>query len=135
RVMNDANYQQFSWVFNKRPVQFMFDPSDNIVLKQGTTTVGIIDEQIIKGYFRLFQNHPNPAQNQTRITYELVNPSVITLEVIDILGKVVKSYVYSARPAGMNSVDLDCSALPSGVYYYRVKAGDVMQTKKMFITK
>lgn len=135
RVMNDYNYEAYLWVFNKRPIQFQFDPSDNIVLKEESTILGIIDEQITKGYFRLFQNQPNPAQNQTSITYELVSPADVTLEIIDIMGKVVKSHVYSSKPTGMNSVDLDCSAFPSGVYYYRVKAGDVMQTKKMVITK
>jgi aminopeptidase N len=135
RVMNDANYQQFSWVFNKQPNQFQFDPSDNIVLKEGSTILGIIDEQITKGYFRLFQNQPNPAQDQTRITYELVSPADVTLEIIDIMGKVVKSQVYSSRQAGMNSMEVDCAEFPSGVYYYRVKVGDVIQTKKMLITK
>jgi aminopeptidase N len=134
-IMNDQNYQQFSWVFNKRPVQFQFDPSDKIVLKQGYTLLGIIDEQITKGYFRLFQNYPNPAQNQTRITYELVNPSDVSLEIFNIMGKVEKSYVFPTRQTGLNSMDLDCSALPSGVYYYRIKAGAAMQTKKMIITK
>jgi aminopeptidase N len=135
RVMNDANYQQYSWVFNKRPIQFLFDPSDNILLKEESTVVGIIDEQVTEGYFRLFQNHPNPAKNETHITYELRGSSDVKLEIINIMGKVVTSHEYPSRPKGMNSIDLDCSALPSGVYSYRIKAGDVMQTKKMLITK
>jgi aminopeptidase N len=135
RVMNDVNYQQFSWAFNKRPVQFKFDPSDKIILKEESTVLGIIDDQLTKGYFHLFQNYPNPAQNQTRITYELVNPSDVTIEIFNIMGKVEKSYDFSSMQSGINSVDLDCSTLSSGVYYYRVKAGDVIKTKKMLITK
>jgi hypothetical protein len=133
--MNDANYQQFSWVFNKQPNQLQFDPNNKIILKQGYTLLGIIDEQNANGDLRLFQNHPNPAQNQTRITYELVAPSDVTLEIIDIMGKVVKSFVYLSMPTGMNSVDLDCSSLPSGIYYYRIKTGNGVKTKKMLITR
>jgi aminopeptidase N len=135
RVMNDANYQQFSWVFNKQPNQLQFDPNNKIILKQGYTLLGIIDDQNATGDLRLFQNYPNPAQNQTRITYELAAPSDVTLEIIDIMGKVVKSYAYLSKPTGLNSADLDCSSLPSGVYYYRIKTGNGVQTKKMLITR
>jgi aminopeptidase N len=135
RVMNDVNYQLFGWVFDKQPVQFRFDKNDLILLKEESTTVGIIDEQIADGSFRLFQNYPNPAKDQTRITYEMVNSADVTLEIINIMGKVVKSYTYLSRPKGLNSVDIDCSILPSGVYYYRIKAGDMMQTRKLIITK
>jgi aminopeptidase N len=134
-VMNDVNYQQFSWVFNKRPIQFLFDPSDKILLKEGNTVMGIIEDQASNGSFRLFQNYPNPAQEQTRITYELTKPAEVTIEIFDIMGKVEKSFIYSNIQTGLNSVDLDCSALPSGVYYYRVKTGDIMQTRKMLIAK
>jgi len=135
RVMNDVNYQLFEWVFDKRPGQFIFDPSDNILAKQDATTVGLIDEQTNGATFRLFQNNPNPAQNQTRISFELMNPSDVTIEIINIMGKVEKSYKYSSMQKGLNSVDIDCSSLSSGVYYYRVTAGEIVQTKKMLITK
>jgi aminopeptidase N len=135
RVMNDANYQQFGWIFNKQPIQFRFDKNDIILLKEDYTTVGIIDEQIANGSFRLFQNYPNPAKDQTRITFDLLNPSAVTIEIFNIMGTVLNSSVYSSRQAGMNSIDIDCSALSSGVYYYRVKVGNEIQTKKMLITK
>jgi hypothetical protein len=135
RVMNDVNYQLFEWIFDKRPGQFIFDPSDNILAKQDATAVGLIDEQTNGATFRLFQNHPNPARSQTRISFELMNPSDVTIEIINIMGKVEKSYTYPSRQKGLNSVDMDCSALASGVYYYRATAGEMVLTKKMLITR
>jgi len=134
RVMNDANYQLFEWVFSKRPVQLRFDPDDNILAKQDATTVGLIEGEPFNDSFRLFQNYPNPVQNQTRISFELTQPSDIKLEIINIMGKIVRSFSLISQQQGFNSVDVDCSGLPSGIYYYRLQAGETVKTKKMLIT-
>jgi aminopeptidase N len=135
RVMNDANYQLFEWIFDKRPGQLVFDPGDNILAKQDATVLGIIDEQAPAGSFRLFQNYPNPARNQTRISFDLPQPSDVSLEIMNTMGKREKSWSFSSRQAGINSIDIDVSDLAAGVYYYSVIAGDFIQTKKMLITK
>jgi aminopeptidase N len=134
RVMNDANYQLFEWVFSKRPVQLRFDPDDNILAKQDATTVGLIEGEPFNDSFRLFQNYPNPVQNQTRISFELTQPSDIKLEIINIMGEIVRSFSLISQQQGINSVDVDCSGLPSGIYYYRLQAGETVKTKKMLIT-
>ncbi len=133
RVMNDANYQQYSFLFSKQPTLLEFDPDNQVVLKQAATLVGIPEASAHNGS-HLFQNVPNPAINTTKVVYEIDHPTNIRLEILDITGRILATPVNEFKAAGKYSCDLDCSSYSSGLNYYRLKAGDVSLTKKMVIT-
>jgi aminopeptidase N len=134
RAMNDVNNQLFTWMFYKKPVRFEFDPTDEIVLKQGTTELGIAEPVALEG-FHLYQNIPNPATNETKIVYELMKDSHVHLDIMDIRGKIIASPVDEYDVKGKHWVDVDCSGFAPGSYFYEMQAGDYKQTRKMILTK
>lgn len=138
QVMNDNNYQRFSWTFNKPPstqVDLAFDPDDNIVLKEGSTAVGIQSDQGSDASLHLFQNIPNPSNNSTRIVYEIAKPMHVRFDVYDLSGRVVLSPYDVVKPAGKFFFDLDCSALSPGTYFYRMNADGSVLTRKLVISR
>ncbi|MBI3195129.1 MAG: T9SS type A sorting domain-containing protein, partial [Ignavibacteriae bacterium] len=85
--------------------------------------------------YALHQSYPNPFNPNTVIRYQLANNILVTLKVYDVLGRTVTTLVNEIQEAGEYSVELDGSELPSGVYYYRLTAGQFVQTNKMILTK
>ena len=85
--------------------------------------------------FSLSQNYPNPFNPTTVISYELPTNSFVVLKVFDVLGREVKSLVTERETAGNHSVAFNASNLPSGVYFYRLQAGSLMETKKLVLLK
>jgi hypothetical protein len=85
--------------------------------------------------FRLEQNYPNPFNPSTTIKYDLPKLSDVRLSVYDVLGREVSVLVNEKRDAGVHEVTLDGSGLASGVYLYRLQAGDIVSTKKMLVLK
>jgi aminopeptidase N len=134
RVMNDVNNQIFTWTFNKKPVQFDFDPDDEIVLKQGNTVLGNSVLNELEG-FHLYQNTPNPATNTTKIVYELKTDLHVHLDIMDISGKIITSPLDENAVSGKHWVDIDCSIFAPGIYFYTMQAGDYRQTRRMILTK
>jgi len=85
--------------------------------------------------FRLSQNYPNPFNPTTVISYELPANAAVRLRVYDILGREVETLVNKSQAAGGYSVTFDASKLPSGVYFYQMKAGSFISTAKMLVLK
>ena len=90
--------------------------------------------------FNLYQNYPNPFNPTTKIKYTI--PSVEThrnasvqLKVYDVLGRVVATLVNETKQPGEYEVEFNATLLPSGVYFYQLKAGEFIQTKKMILLK
>ena len=88
----------------------------------------------IKNY-ALDQNYPNPFNPTTTIHYEIPNNGIVTLKVYDILGNVVMTLVDGYKPQGKYSVNFNAGGLASGVYFYRLKAGDFIATRKLLLIK
>jgi hypothetical protein len=88
-----------------------------------------------EGGFDLAQNYPNPFNPSTTITFELPRASQVNLSVFDILGRGVSVLVNEWRDAGVHEVKFDGSNLPSGVYFYRLQAGDFTETKRLLLLK
>jgi photosystem II stability/assembly factor-like uncharacterized protein len=101
---------------------------------QGTTAVEESNTDI-PAEFSLGQNYPNPFNPSTVIKYQLVENSQVTLKVYDVLGKEVVTLVNSEQQTGTYSIDFDASHLSSGIYFYALSAGNVIQTKKMIVLK
>lgn len=85
--------------------------------------------------FRLDQNYPNPFNPTTTIDYQLPVASHVALKVYDILGREVTTLVDSREAPGDHAVTFNASRLPSGVYFYTLKAGDYTATNKMLMIK
>jgi aminopeptidase N len=134
RFMNDYDNQTYTWTFNKRPVMFKFDPDDQIVLKEGSTVLGIPEQVKMQG-FQLFQNIPNPAGANTKIVFELKNDTQVRIDITDISGKLITRPVDEYATAGKHSIDVNCTSFAPGVYYYTMKAGGFSQTRKMVIVQ
>jgi hypothetical protein len=85
--------------------------------------------------FALAQNYPNPFNPATTINYQIPAKSNVTLKIFNILGKEISTLVNEEKPAGLYQVNFDASNLPSGVYFYRLQAGNFAETKKMLLLK
>jgi hypothetical protein len=84
----------------------------------------------------LKQNYPNPFNPRTTIRYELSRTMTATLIVTDALGREVACLVKNKQhSAGAHSVQFDASGLPSGMYLYRLKTVEGIQTRKMVVMK
>jgi hypothetical protein len=97
--------------------------------------VGVINENMLPAVCALAQNYPNPFNPKTTIRYELPRGSQVRLSVFDILGREVSVLVDEKRDAGVYEVRFDGSALASGVYLYRLKAGDFVQTRRFILVR
>jgi hypothetical protein len=85
--------------------------------------------------FELQQNYPNPFNPSTIIEYSLPVHGFVTLQVYDVLGKKVKTLVETEQSQGRYSVEFNGREMPSGVYFYRLKAGDFTAAKKLLLMK
>ena len=85
--------------------------------------------------FVLNQNYPNPFNPSTNIKYSIPAAGIVTLKVYDLLGREVSTLVNEQQQAGTFDVVFDGSNLASGVYYYQLKAGELIATKKLMLTK
>ena len=91
---------------------------------------GGIPEQFI-----LSQNYPNPFNPTTAVGYQLPTASEVKLIVYDLLGREVAVLVNERKVVGSYEVKFDAAGLASGVYLYRLTAGDFVQTRKMVVIK
>lgn len=96
-----------------------------------------IDEQesYVPTEYSLNQNYPNPFNPLTRISYSLPNPSKVLLTIINIHGEQVARITEGVKSAGNHHVIWDASDSASGIYFYRLQAGEFVQTRKMVLLK
>ncbi len=85
--------------------------------------------------YALLQNYPNPFNPTTAISYQLKAVSYVSLKVYDALGKEVAILVNRTESPGTYTVSFNASGLPSGVYFYRLNAGNYTATNKMVVVK
>jgi hypothetical protein len=85
--------------------------------------------------FRLMQNYPNPFNYDTIIGYTIVSPSSVSLIIYDVLGNEISTLVNEGQEEGDYEVTFNASDLTSGVYYYRLKAGSLVKSRKMVLLK
>jgi predicted GH43/DUF377 family glycosyl hydrolase len=85
--------------------------------------------------FDLSQNFPNPFNPTTVINYSVPKAGFVNITVYDLLGREVKTLVSEEKAAGNYTVQFSGSSLASGIYFYRMQAGDFMQSKKMILLK
>jgi len=85
--------------------------------------------------FSLSQNYPNPFNPTTTITYKIPNENFVTLKIYNSLGEEITTLVNEVKQAGNYTVEFNGSSLPSGVYFYRLIAGNFVASKKMILMR
>jgi hypothetical protein len=85
--------------------------------------------------FELMQNYPNPFNPSTRIIYSIPEQSKVTLIIYGVAGNEVEILVNEEKPAGAYEIKWNAADLPSGIYFYQVRAGSFVETKKMILMK
>jgi hypothetical protein len=103
------------------------------MLENIVTSIG--DNGLSPQDFALEQNYPNPFNPSTTIKYSIREKSLATLKIYDVLGNEVTTLVNEVKPAGVYTIRFDASLLTSGVYFYKLSAGNFNQTKKMILLR
>jgi len=112
-----VDYNPYSF-FDCRPIRFIAASPENLPQE-----------------FSLSQNYPNPFNPITYIKYALPRNYYVSLEVYNILGQKVATLVDAEQKAGYKTARWDAGSLSSGIYFYRLQAGDFVQTRKMVVLK
>jgi hypothetical protein len=95
-----------------------------------------IDQQIILNPSSfILSSYPNPFNAQTTIQYSLPSQSPVSIDIFDILGRKIEALAEGLMPAGDHQAIWDASGQSSGIYFYRIKAGDKTETRKMVLMK
>ncbi len=105
------------------------------VYEIGTSVTGVENHKASNKGFNLSQNYPNPFNPTTNIRFTIPEQGLVTLKVYNLLGKEVTTLLHEQKNAGSYNVDFNADNLSSGVYFYTIKAGNFVQTKKMLLLK
>jgi len=121
------------------------DPFSIIGLETKLTdeVVSVENEELVLQSFILEQNYPNPFNPSTTIRFtipfviasETKQSQFVTLKVYDVLGNEVATLSNEEKPAGRYEVNFDASGLSSGIYFYKLQAGNFVETKKLVLMK
>ncbi len=120
-VLGESSKSVGIWKYNT--VSFNFTP------------VGVKDNNLTVDKFSLDQNYPNPFNPTTTINYTLSKRSNVELKVYNTLGQEVITLVNGEQEVGAHSIDFNASNLASGLYIYKIQAGNFTQSKKMMLLK
>ena len=108
---------------------------DSSCLKVYYSQTSIDEIRSSPGKFILEQNYPNPFNPTTTIRYSIPKEELVSLKISNSIGQEVAVLVYENKPAGNYEVDFNASGFSSGVYFYRLEAGEFYQIKKMVLIK
>jgi hypothetical protein len=113
----------------------VFSFNEHVLINSIITSVARPVGSSTPSSFLLFQNYPNPFNPTTVVHYNLPAQSHVILKVFDVLGREVVSLVDAIEQAGDQSITLDASHFPSGIYFYRLQAGHFSETKKFVLLR
>jgi hypothetical protein len=99
------------------------------------TLTGIGTEAALPVRYALEQNYPNPFNPSTKIQFSIVHRQLTIVKVFDVLGREVATLVNELKEPGTYTVQFNASSLASGVYFYRLQAGNFVQTKKLLLLR
>lgn len=106
-----------------------------VVNDTGLFAKGNMESSAIPSETKLYPNYPNPFNPTTQIKFSLKKAGLVSLIVYNSLGQVVANLVNDNKQAGNYSVNFDASKLASGIYLYKLVAGDYVKTEKMILMK
>ncbi len=131
---SQKNYSYEDKNINNGKYLYRLKQIDNDGQFKYSNTVEVVVNSIPKSY-ALKQNYPNPFNPTTKIGFQVPKLEFVSLKVYDVLGNEVVTLLNEKKSAGTYEINFDASSLSSGVYYYQVKAGNFVQTKKMIVLK
>jgi len=108
---------------------------DTIVVIGTCEKLTSVTDQAVPKVFALSQNYPNPFNPSTIINYQLPKSEHVLLRLYDAIGREVATLVDDYKPAGSYGVQFNAAKLSSGVYFYRIQAGENVDLKKMVLMK
>jgi len=108
---------------------------DNVIIKGDLVTAVTKNEGQIPTDYALSQNYPNPFNPSTKIKFDIPKSSYVKLIVYDVLGREIRTLMNEKLNAGRYNVNWNGSSYPSGVYFYKLIAGDYVSVKKMILLK
>ena len=105
----------------------------NIYQQDNLTSVE--NDEKIPDKFELRQNYPNPFNPSTTISFSIPKEEFVSLTVYNSLGEEVAELINETKQVGNYDINLNASGLSSGIYFYKIQAGSLIQTKKMILIK
>ncbi len=125
--------------FNEGNVN-LFTPPNKLVVRHGETIALTspstnVEESKVPVEFRLEQSYPNPFNPSTTINFSIPSSSFVFLKIYDVNGKEVAVIIKKELPEGNHSIKWNAADLSSGVYFYRLEAGNFSATKKLLLLK
>jgi hypothetical protein len=110
---------------------------DDVFFPVGAVFTGIdqTEADVLPEKFTLSQNYPNPFNPTTTISYDLPKSANVTLTVFDVLGRQIRELALGTKPAGTYKVSLRAAGIAAGVYFYRLQAGDYVETRRMVMVR
>jgi len=113
--------------------------SNNICILLNRTIVSAIGEEPGTGPLTKFrfssQNYPNPFNSQTTIAYSISQRSEVKIDIFDVLGRRIACFSEGKMEPGSHQITWDAKGAPSGIYFYKLRAGDFRETKRMLLLK
>ena len=131
---NENNFS-FSVPINHQINQIVFDPNHWLVANGYMHITSVAKGELLNNEFLLSQNFPNPFNPTTSIQYAVGSRQKVNIKVYDVLGNEVTTLVNEEKQAGSYTVQFDGSNLSSGIYFYRLKSGSFIATKKLILLK
>ena len=107
----------------------------NYLFLNTSDPVFVNSEVTIPDGFVLYQNYPNPFNPSTNIEFQMADGNFVSLKVYDVVGKEVATLVDEYKSAGRYEVAFNASNFPSGIYFYQMTVGALLETKKMILIK
>ena len=110
---------------------------DDLRAVKKSTNISSIDltNKSFPNNFKLWQNYPNPFNPNTSIQFGIRSSQFVTLKVYDVIGNEIATLVNEEKPEGVYEVTWNADNLPSGVYFYQLKAGSFVEMRKMILLK
>ncbi len=129
--VNADNNVGANWVESTVP----FGDGDFGTPGEANYDVSVVEEPVIPGAFRLYQNYPNPFNPVTTIEYQLPNSSFVDLVVYNIQGQLVERLVHAQQSPGTYMIKWNASNVCSGIYLYKISAGEYTLSRKLLLLK
>ena len=115
--------------------EYIYDPSIRYFQMLRFTPTGIEPVSLLPAAFSLSPNYPNPFNASTTIRLSLPETAPVTLDIYDLLGRRVETLYNGPQPPGEHSLIWHADGFSSGVYFYKLTAGEFEQTEKMVLLK
>jgi photosystem II stability/assembly factor-like uncharacterized protein len=135
-AFTDSTVRAGTWTYRLKQIDLdgtihVVEPVEVVVQHTVTNT----DDTEGRYSYQLYQNHPNPFNPTTLITYQIPAPAMVRLAVYDMLGREVALLVNGRKEPGSHSVEFNATGMASGIYLYRMHTGDFVRSKRLVFVK